>query len=106
MDNYRSLGNRSYIIIGREIDLQIKSNPKVREIRFVKIAELQWMYNSYVLKSADIPSIDGSDIIDAAPRKELADILNSKLKEGSLPQEIRVIKSKHRKDIWSIFFKQ
>ena len=53
-----------------------------------------------------LPAIDGSDFVDAAPTRELGDILNGELKEGSLPKEVRVIRPNHGRDSWGIFFKQ
>ena len=106
MENYRKIANESYDMISKEIDSQIGLNPRVREIRFVKVDGMQLMYDAYALQGTDIPAIENADFVDAAPRRELGDILNGELREGSLPKEVRVIRPNHGRDSWGIFFKQ
>ena len=105
MEKYRATANLPYDKIREEIDSQIKSTPEVRDIRFIKL-DGKKRYDGYALKGTDIPAFDSSDFIGAAPTKKLADIVNGKLKEDSLPKEIRVIHQDHEKDSWDIFFKQ
>lgn len=106
MENYEQIANQSYDTIGKEIDLQLGQNPRTREVRFVKVPGMKLMYDTYTLKGTIIPAVKNSDFVDAAPRKELADILNGELKEGSLPQEVRVIRPNNGRDMWGIFFKR
>jgi hypothetical protein len=106
MENYKPIANESYYMIGKEIDSQIGLSPRVREIRFVKVDGMQLMYDAYVLQGTDIPAIENADFVDATPRRELGDILKGKLREGSLPKEVRVIRPNHGRDSWGIFFKQ
>lgn len=105
-EDYRSIANESYDVIGKEIDLQMTQNPRARELKFVKVDGMKLMYDAYVLQGTEVPAIKGFDFVDVSPRKELADILNGELKEGSLPKEVRVIRPNHGRDAWGVFFKR
>ncbi len=106
MEKYRSIAFQAYDTIKKEIDSEIGSNPKTREIKFVKDKIIPTYFNSYSLTGKNIPTVKCSDIIKTVPRKELADIVDNKLDEDSLPQEIRLIRTDKKKDLWSIYFKR
>ena len=105
-EQYRQIASESYDMIGKEINLQIEIYPEVRELRFVKVAGMQLMYDAYALEGTDIPAIEGADFLGLARRRELGDLLSSELKDGALPKEVRVIRPKHGRDFWEIFFKR
>ncbi|MFA5953208.1 MAG: hypothetical protein WC812_01315 [Candidatus Pacearchaeota archaeon] len=106
MKNYKLIANESYDMIGEEIDLQIRLNPRAREIKFIKVDGMQLMYDAYVLQGTDIPAIQNANFVDTRPRRELGNIINGELSEGPLPKEVRVICPNRVRDSWGIFFKR
>lgn len=122
MEEYRLGMNEFFDMVGGDIDIHLQGlgAATIREMKFVKEKGKHLMYSAHILNGSEIPQVNGYyEFIGTAPRKEVGDfvhsnltrrislvsLLNHKLPEGTLPEEIRVILPNVERDSWGVFFK-
>ena len=93
------------ICIPKETATQLGEHPTLRELRFVKIKNEQWLYDVYALQEGiQIPHLAGFGFVDAGQAGELEGMLQRVVITNDPPQEMRVIRP-YQREVWGIFLK-
>ncbi len=104
---YQLVAEQSYDTLPGEVKHQVQLNPQIMEVKFVRVAGKEQMYDTYVANRNPSSLLKDFQFVAEARTGDLTDLLQREFSDRErLPSNVRVIRTSMGRDLWRVYLRR